>query len=81
MGVTTAFSDEAADFSRISEDPLFVTSVLQSVSECVGLCRTANSWQLEGHSGTGGADLNTVALQAASLLASAVSESQVQPLQ
>lgn len=30
MGVTTAFSDEAADFSRISEDPLFVTSVLQS---------------------------------------------------
>jgi serpin B len=30
MGVTTAFSDKAADFSRISEDPLFVTSVLQS---------------------------------------------------
>lgn len=30
MGITAAFSDKAADFSRISEDPLFVTGVLQS---------------------------------------------------
>lgn len=31
MGITAAFSDKAADFSRVSEDPLFVTSVMQSV--------------------------------------------------
>jgi hypothetical protein len=49
MGVTTAFSDKAADFSRISEDPLFVTSVLQSVSGCAGLCHTVNSWWFAVH--------------------------------
>lgn len=32
MGIITAFDNKAAEFSRISEDPLYVTSVLQSVS-------------------------------------------------
>jgi serine protease inhibitor len=32
LNITAAFSANAADFSRLSEQPLFITDVLQSVS-------------------------------------------------
>lgn len=32
MGVTAAFDDKQADFSKIAEDPLVLTTVMQSVS-------------------------------------------------
>jgi serine protease inhibitor len=32
MGITAAFDDKQADFSRISQDPLMLTTVMQSVS-------------------------------------------------
>lgn len=39
MGITAAFDDKQADFSRISQDPLMLTTVMQSVSQqCSLLC-------------------------------------------
>lgn len=33
MGIVTPFTDQVADFSRMSKDPLYISDILQSVSQ------------------------------------------------